>query len=120
LGNEIYICMQIAYKSKKLQKQLSIASETKKAFGTMAKNVAQRIQEMQDANNLAELQDIPQARCHALTGDRNGEWSVSVSGNYRIIFTLHHDEIPIKEDGSNSINTILITDIKIEEITDYH
>ena len=30
--------------------------------------------------------DLPGARLHPLTGDRAGQWSVRVSGNWRIVF----------------------------------
>ena len=33
------------------------------------------------------LDDAPRGRCvHRLSGDRQNEWSVSVSGNWRIMF----------------------------------
>ncbi|MEX2649069.1 MAG: type II toxin-antitoxin system RelE/ParE family toxin [Alphaproteobacteria bacterium] len=32
-------------------------------------------------------------RVHQLTGDRAGTWSVSVSGNWRITFTIERGEI---------------------------
>lgn len=35
----------------------------------------------------------PGWRIHQLTGDRAGTWSVSVSGNWRITFTLDNGEI---------------------------
>ena len=30
--------------------------------------------------------DLPDYRLHPLTGDRHGQWSVRVSGNWRIVF----------------------------------
>ena len=30
--------------------------------------------------------DLPGARLHPLTGDRAGQWSVRVTGNWRIVF----------------------------------
>jgi plasmid maintenance system killer protein len=112
--------MNIDYKTNKLAKQLTNALAIKKAFGTMAKNVQQRMDDMRDAPTLAALQKIPSARCHALTGNRNGEWAVNISVNHRLIFTINHDEMPVQENDINSINTILVTDIRIEEIEDYH
>ena len=32
--------------------------------------------------------DLPGYRLHALKGTRTGQWSVSVSGNWRIVFRL--------------------------------
>lgn len=110
--------MEIFYASNKLKKQFSSASEIKKAFGGMAKKIAMRLDEMKSAPNLAVLQQIPQAQCHSLAGDRNGQWAVSISGNYRIIFTIGHDPVPVTDEGL--IATILITDIIISGTEDYH
>jgi toxin HigB-1 len=35
----------------------------------------------------------PGWRIHLLTGDRAGTWSMSVSGNWRITFTLENGEV---------------------------
>lgn len=32
--------------------------------------------------------DLPGFRLHPLKGDRSGQWSVSVTGNWRIVFRL--------------------------------
>lgn len=110
--------MEISFQTNKLKKQLSNASEIKKTFGVNAKRVATRLDDIISSPNLAVLIQIPAADCHLLTGDRKGEWAVSISGNYRMIFKIAHDLIPTKEDGS--INTKLVTDICIIEIVDYH
>jgi proteic killer suppression protein len=35
----------------------------------------------------------PGWRIHQLRGDRNGDWSISVSGNWRITFKVENDEV---------------------------
>lgn len=110
--------MQIRYATNKLQKQFSNATEMKRAFGSMAPKVAQRMDEIISADNLAILKQIPAARCHALTGSRAGDWSVIISVNFRIIFQLDHDPIPLTPKGD--IDTIKITDIVIDGTEDYH
>ena len=110
--------MNIAYSTNRLRKQLSSASEIKRAFGVNAKWVSRRITQITAAPNLAILQQLPQANCHPLTGDRKGEWAVNISANHRLIFVIDHDPIPENDDGS--VNTILVTDIRIIETTDYH
>ncbi len=39
------------------------------------------------AEELAELESVPGWRLHALKGDLKGSWSLSVSGNWRLVFT---------------------------------
>lgn len=45
------------------------------------------------ARNMEGVTGPPGWRIHQLTGDRTGTWSISVSGNWRITFTLDQDEI---------------------------
>jgi toxin HigB-1 len=45
------------------------------------------------APDMDGVQGPPGWRIHQLTGDRAGTWSVSVSGNWRITFTLDSGEI---------------------------
>jgi len=110
--------MKIDYGSNKLKKKLSTAGEISKAFGTMAKKVQQRLDEIDAVPSLAALIQIPAANCHPLSGNRSGEWAVNISGNYRLVFTLDHDPIPTLENGE--IDRIKVTAIKIIETTDYH
>lgn len=45
------------------------------------------------AQDMAGVEGPPGWRIHQLTGDRAGTWSLSVSGNWRITFTLDGEEI---------------------------
>jgi plasmid maintenance system killer protein len=110
--------MNLDFKTPKLKKSLTEARELQKVFGTIAKKLAQRMQQLEAAPNLAVLISYPSANCHPLKGDRKGEWAVDISGNYRLIFEINQDPVPKKDDGS--VNTILVTDIRILETTDYH
>ena len=40
---------------------------------------------LQDASSPQDMA-LPGCRLHQLTGDRRGQWSVRVSGNWRIVF----------------------------------
>lgn len=110
--------MQIYYASNRLKKQFSNASEIKKTFGVNAKRVAARLADIESAPNLAMFMQLPAANCHALSGDRKGEWAVTISANYRLIFEIAHDPLPLKE--NDSVDTIRVTDIRITGTTDYH
>lgn len=110
--------MEISYKSRKLEKQLTDPKETTKSFGQFAVKIKMRLKNLKDADNLAILRTIPAARCHELTGDRKGELAVFVSGNYRMIFEPKHIPRPQKKDGD--LNWEEVTKIQINEIDDYH
>jgi len=109
--------MEIEYDSSKLRKQLSSATEIKKAYGSMAQKISQRLAEIRASPNLSVLMTIPAAKCHELT-NRGGDWAVAISPNYRIIFKIANKPIPKKED--DGINTIKVTDILITSTEDYH
>ncbi len=57
---------------------------------------------LDDAENLAELATMPGWRLHQLRGDRQGTWSISFTGNWRLTVRI--------EDGG-------IHDLDLE---DYH
>lgn len=43
--------------------------------------------------NLEPLRHIPGYRLHALAGKLKGFWSISVTGNYRIIFRFENENV---------------------------
>jgi len=110
--------MEIEYGNSRIKKKLSSASEIKKAFGNMAKAMSRRMDDIRASPNLKVLMQLPAAACHALTGDRKGEWAVTISGNHRLIFEILDDPIPKLDDGG--IDTIKVTGVIILETTDYH
>jgi plasmid maintenance system killer protein len=110
--------MEITFKSKKLEKQLTDPKELTKAFGQLARKVTQRLKDLTAADNLSIMRSIPAAKCHELTGNRKDELAIDVSGNYRMIFVPNHNPIPRKEDGGLCWEEV--TKIQINEIQDYH
>lgn len=113
--------MTIEYKSNKLKKSVESPRAIIKNYGTRAKLVNQRIDEIKAAKNLADFRNIPKANCHELT-DANGKKNLlafDISANHRIIFTPNHDPIPRKED--TGLDWTLVTNITIIDIgEDYH
>lgn len=45
------------------------------------------------ASDMDAVEGPPGWRMHQLSGERAGTWSISVSGNWRITFTVEADEI---------------------------
>lgn len=45
------------------------------------------------AVDMPEVSGPPRWRIHQLKGDRAGTWSISVSGNWRLTFTVDENEI---------------------------
>lgn len=103
--------MEIDFRSKKLEKILSDDRLMKKHFSNIYSGLKNRMTELQAVRNLSLISHNPPPRKHKLSGNYEGYWSVDVSKNYRLLFTVPDKDI-INE---NQINKIII-----EEITDTH
>lgn len=77
-----------------------------------ATRIKSRLTELQNANNLGEIPQIPPPRRHKLTGEYKDCWGIDFSPNYRIILEPH---------GSFDITDLsTITEVKILKLEDYH
>ena len=66
-----------------------------------ADRIALALADLDDARKPSDL-DLPGYRLHPLKGDRNGFWSITISGNWRVVFRF--------DDG----------DVHDVELVDYH
>jgi len=88
--------MRVQFRKPKLKKQYEDFREAKKAYGEqVGRRYIQRINIIKCAKDIEELRRLPGLRCHELTGDRLGEWSITLVGRYRLIFTLVGDNLEI-------------------------
>jgi plasmid maintenance system killer protein len=110
--------VEVFYKSNKLERQLTEPASIRRAYGTMAKAVHQRIQELKASDNLEIFMTLPAARCHELSGKLTGYFAATVSKNFRMIFSPRHNPLPLKPD--KGIDLQKITSITILDIEDYH
>ena len=96
----------VTYKSKSLEKICTDFSEAVRKYGIkIAEKVHLRINEISAAINIEMMIQCHVGRCHRLTGNRNGQYSVDLTQPYRLIFTVKDGEVQIA---------------KIIEIVDYH
>lgn len=88
--------MEIKFKTKKLQKQYENHKEASKAYGDkVAKKYIQRITILKSAKSFDDLYLIPSLKFHPLTGNRKGEFAISLTGFYRLIITNDGDKFDI-------------------------
>ncbi|MFQ5451727.1 MAG: type II toxin-antitoxin system RelE/ParE family toxin [Nitrospinaceae bacterium] len=45
------------------------------------------------ADNLADMPTLPGWKLHRLTGDRKGQWNITITGNWRMTFEIQNEEI---------------------------
>ena len=96
----------VTYKNKSLEKICTDFSEAVRKYGTkIAEKIHLRINEISAATSIEMMIQFHIGRCHRLTGNRNGQYSVDLAQPYRLIFTVKNGEVQIA---------------KIIEIVDYH
>jgi len=88
--------LEIRFKTKKLQKEYENSKDAIKAYGTdVAKKYINRITLLKNAKSFDDLYKIPQLKFHPLTGNRKGEFAISLTGFYRLIITNDGDTFDI-------------------------
>ena len=90
---------------------------TKKLGPQGARRLRQRLENLTQADTLAQMQLLP-GKCEALKGDRLGQFSLRLLGGNRLIFQPDHDPIPRKPDGG--IEWQQVTAVLILAVEDYH
>lgn len=111
--------MIIMFRTEKLQKSCNNLAAAQKKWGPeMGKLLMRRLDELHAADVLADIRLLPQARCHELTGDLNGQLSVDLKHPRRLLFEPAHDPIPLKPDGG--LDWTKVTAVRILEVRDTH
>lgn len=111
--------MEISFANKKLAKICSSTKEMQAKHGKrMAEKIQQRLAELQAVETLADMRDLPGARCHELTGNLAGNLAVDLVHPDRLVFSPAHDPKPELPGGG--LDWQRVTKIVIEGIGDYH
>jgi len=88
--------MEVTFRTRKLEREYRKSATAIKAYGAkIAKKYIQRVNIIKHARNIDELSKFPGLRCHPLKGNRHGQFTVNLTGFYRLIFTLHGDALEI-------------------------
>lgn len=111
--------MDIAFKTRKLEKTFNAASSLQKAHGVrMAKAIMMRMAVLRAARNLELVPTTPPERRHQLVGDRDEQFSIDLVHPYRLVFVVNHDPVPRNDDGGVALEQV--TAITIVDVVDYH
>lgn len=98
--------MKVTYRTKRLKKICTDAKTTERYYGRiMAERIHLRIDQIHAADTVEMLIQSRIGRCHPLTQNRKGQFSMDLVHPYRLVFEKNGDEIQIA---------------KILEIVDYH
>ena len=111
--------LDIIFNNRKLEKQANNSRLLEKKQGTRRANlIRRRLDDLAAAATLEDMDYFPQARCHALSANREGQFSVDLDHPYRLIFIIANDPIPRVEDGG--VNRLEVTAICIIGVEDTH
>ena len=78
----------------------------------------QRMAEISAAQCLADLFKVPGTRGHALHKERAGQYGVDLDRPFSLI--LKPDGVPGQYTKNGDVDTSLVTQVKIWEVTNYH
>lgn len=109
--------MKILFSSMGLRKRCTIDREAAKTWGTRAKIIRRRLDDLRAAETLEVMRNLP-GKCHELSEDRKGQLSVHLDKNYRLIFEPADNPLPIKPDGG--LDWSQVREIRVIEVEDYH
>ncbi len=111
--------MEVLFTTRKLQKVCNSEREIIRVFGPSCGRLLQRrLVDLAAAASLAELSTLPQARCHPLKGQREGQFALDLEHPRRLILEAAHDPVPVREDGG--IDLERVTRVCVVEVVDYH
>ena len=105
-----WIQVEISFKNRKPEKSLTTDKGLAKSYGTTAKKVKQRYDDLKEANNLYVVSRFPSMRLHSYKGNSD-IWSVDVYKNWRILFAINQDPMPALEGGGVDLKAIKIIKI---------
>jgi len=107
--------MEVFGSSKKLDKVLNDDKLIIKNYGKqIGIKIIQRREELLEATDLTEISTVPPPRLHGLHGDKEGQFAVDISKNFRITFEAYDS------DESQTTERHLVKSILILTIEDYH
>ena len=111
--------VDIMFANQKFAKIVNDQKQLIREYGDrQARLIRRRLDELRDADMLADLRTLPQVRCHELTGDRAGQLSVDLVHPYRLIFVPANEPMPVKPDGG--LDWSRVTAVLIIGVEDTH
>ena len=73
-------------------KRLYERGDPSRVRADQADRIALALADLDDARKPSDL-DLPGYRLHPLKGDRNGFWSISIYGNWRVVFRFDDGDV---------------------------
>lgn len=98
--------MRIDFRNRRIEKVCTDADAARKKYGAdVARRIEQRMAEIDAADTVEMMIQFHIGRCHALTGNRQGQYAVDLVHPPRMVFTKDGETVQVAT---------------IEKIVDYH
>lgn len=109
--------MDILFRTRKLARIFNSREALVKQYGSrQAGKIMTRMGVLRAAARLGDVPSERPDRCHALTGDRAGEYAVDLVHPFRLVFRPYAHE-PAQGSATNPAS---VTSIQIIGVEDYH
>jgi proteic killer suppression protein len=109
--------VDVYFRDQKLAAWCADEREAKRRWGGNHRKVLVRVALLRSADTLADLDHAP-GRPHALTGDRDGQFAMSLWGSYRLVFEPANEPLPKRPDGG--LDRAGVTAVRVLEVVNYH
>jgi len=88
--------LEVTFRSNKLEACYRNSQKGRRAWGDdAAKRYIQRIDLLQEAENMLEVYELPGLRCHPLKGKREGQYAITLIEPWRLVFVLTGEKAEI-------------------------
>ncbi|NJL27190.1 MAG: killer suppression protein [Thermoanaerobaculia bacterium] len=108
--------MEVIFATQKLRKECNDSKKCQRSHGPRrARLIGLRLDELRAAENLADVRQLPHARCHELHGNLAGLLSVDLDHPYRLL-SGRDDPPPTRSDGGldwENVTAVLI--LRVED-----
>lgn len=100
------------FKSSKLAKQFNSDRELKRAHGDrQADRIRECLDDLEAVECLADMGKLPQHRCHPLTGNLKGVFSLDLVHPYRLLFRPADSPMSQLDDGAIDLARVVSVEI---------
>src|SRR5437667_9817655 len=111
--------IELSFADPKFEASVTTERELKRRWGKDWKLLQKRLAVLRAADTLAVLTTSQVAgKCHALAGDRAGQYAMHLWGSYRLGFEPTGNTWRRKDDGG--IDEATVTESRVLEVVDYH
>ena len=81
--------MEVSFRSSQLERCYRNSQQARRRWGdVVARKYIQRVDELLDAETFQDLRQLRFMRLHALTGRRDGQFAIDLTGRWRLIVAI--------------------------------